>query len=741
MKQLHKRTRGWTRLTALLLTLVLLLAGCGATPPDDGGSPSEAGTPSEISEISETRPPDGSTGNTAPLQDELDVPDEPDETPVSQEEQELLARMGLLEGEMIEISTEEAGSINRTVAGMETAYVAGSNGEDPLVKSRDWDIYSSSLGHESMPKREAEFCRRLDKMCLQYLSTSGLDGVKYVLNNGKDVRYATKSVQFSDLGLSKNQAWDVYHWFRYNHPQYYFLTIRSLSDGSSLYPCMFEIMADAEDRAEITNELFDKLENWVQRAEESSATTYGRELFVNNLLCVENEYQEQYEKFPKSGMRYDQSLYSSVLLGKTVCAGYTMAFTAMMNALGIDTTVGLNVSHAWNVVRFDDGNYYAVDVCWNDRDLGNMPYKNDYLNIGEKIMEATNSRKESHTYQKEYAAWIPAIAKESYVPTADDARIQLAAPQNFRATEVGPSRIRFEWDTAAGVSEYEIAMFKDAGQPEILDSRCTLTSITYKTYMIKLMPDTSYEFGVRSMDRQSEESTLYSDWVYLTVTMAADGSMAEDDSAASQLAAPLNFRATASGEDKVMLEWDLVPGATVYEKCVYTDATYTQILGNYLDVSVADKGTTSYLTGVTAGSTYYLGVRAGKEVNGETVYSVWTNITYTHTPDGGDTSGGVDTLAAPTNVKVTPSETEGDCTITWDPVPGAETYDVCLYMDDTYSTPITLFTVSADQGTSFDWTSMKEGSTHYFGVRAVKKVNGETVYSDWTNVSYEVPTA
>ncbi len=70
------------------------------------------------------------------------------------------------------------------------------------------------------------------------------------------------------------------------------------------------------------------------------------------------------------------------MMGSTVCAGY-----AMMNAMDIDTTVGLSSNHAWNVVCLDDGNFYAVDVCWNDTD--DPAYKHDYMNIGEKIMQAS----------------------------------------------------------------------------------------------------------------------------------------------------------------------------------------------------------------------------------------------------------------------------------------------------------------------------------------------------------------
>ena len=65
---------------------------------------------------------------------------------------------------------------------------------------------------------------------------------------------------------------------------------------------MFEIMSDGEDRAEITNELFDKLEGWIQDAENEASTTYQKELYVNNLLCVENEYEWQYEKPPEGGL-------------------------------------------------------------------------------------------------------------------------------------------------------------------------------------------------------------------------------------------------------------------------------------------------------------------------------------------------------------------------------------------------------------------------------------------------------
>ena len=41
-----------------------------------------------------------------------------------------------------------------------------------------------------------------------------------------------------------------------------------------------------------------------------------------------------------------------------------------------------------------------------------------------------------------------------------------------------------------------------------------------------------------------------------------------------------------------------------------------------------------------------------------------------------------------------------------------------------------------DKGTNITWGSLTDGSTYYFGVRAIKEENGSTTYSDWSYVTY-----
>ena len=70
-----------------------------------------------------------------------------------------------------------------------------------------------------------------------------------------------------------------------------------------------------------------------------------------------------------SGSLYNQSAYSAIVNGKTVCAGYAHAFQYCMQKLGIPAAyiVGYakGEAHAWNILCLD-GEYYGMDVTWDD---------------------------------------------------------------------------------------------------------------------------------------------------------------------------------------------------------------------------------------------------------------------------------------------------------------------------------------------------------------------------------------
>jgi len=88
--------------------------------------------------------------------------------------------------------------------------------------------------------------------------------------------------------------------------------------------------------------------------------TYQRERYVHDVLLMLVSYDEN--------AAMNQSAYSALVNGKSVCAGYARAFQYLMQQLNIPCyycTGYTGEDHAWNIVNID-GMYYNVDVTWAD---------------------------------------------------------------------------------------------------------------------------------------------------------------------------------------------------------------------------------------------------------------------------------------------------------------------------------------------------------------------------------------
>lgn len=98
--------------------------------------------------------------------------------------------------------------------------------------------------------------------------------------------------------------------------------------------------------------------------------TYDRERMLHDMLIQQIEYDK--------GAGMNQSAYSALVDGKSVCAGYARAYQYLLQRLGIPCyycTGYAGQDHAWNIVALDDG-YYNVDVTWDDTPGGEYDYFN-----------------------------------------------------------------------------------------------------------------------------------------------------------------------------------------------------------------------------------------------------------------------------------------------------------------------------------------------------------------------------
>lgn len=92
----------------------------------------------------------------------------------------------------------------------------------------------------------------------------------------------------------------------------------------------------------------------------------------------------------------NQSAYSALVNGRSVCAGYAKAYQYLLQQLGIPCYYCTGYSggnHAWNIVKLGDG-YYNVDVTWDDADT----IRYDYFNKTDAEFASTHVRQNLSVY-------------------------------------------------------------------------------------------------------------------------------------------------------------------------------------------------------------------------------------------------------------------------------------------------------------------------------------------------------
>ena len=136
-----------------------------------------------------------------------------------------------------------------------------------------------------------------------------------------------------------------------------------------------ELTASSKTFYNITNEILSQVQN---------LGTYEKESRLHDILIERVEYDKGADK--------NQSAYSALVDGKSVCAGYARAYQYLMQRAGIPCfycTGYAGQDHAWNIVGLDDG-YYNVDVTWDDTEGGQY----DYFNKTDEMYADTHVRRD-----------------------------------------------------------------------------------------------------------------------------------------------------------------------------------------------------------------------------------------------------------------------------------------------------------------------------------------------------------
>lgn len=197
------------------------------------------------------------------------------------------------------------------------------------------------------------------------------------------VGYFTIGAPLNEMQLS--EAVEAY---KNDHPEVFWLKSDfqyiDNYDSISLF-LSYSVQPDNSDpdRLKKAKEKFNKTVDKIVDGAPKNATDYELELYVNDYLvdnCVYDKEAAESEELEG----HENDAYGALVEKKAVCEGYSRAFQLLCNRLGVDcisiSGSGDGESHAWNNVRLD-GEWYEVDVTWNDTDGDTEFPIYDYFNL------------------------------------------------------------------------------------------------------------------------------------------------------------------------------------------------------------------------------------------------------------------------------------------------------------------------------------------------------------------------
>ena len=223
-----------------------------------------------------------------------------------------------------------------------------------------WSGYGSDYFYGKMSASQKSFYKQLKKICQEYLNTTTNCSMDYDSQYGSF--YYLEPVT---CNLSKTDAIRVLQVFAYSNPQYYFLDhayVSGYANGNNVYALTaYPQFANGSTRMNCTKKVNKTIKSWVKQIKKQSSIM-KKIIKAQALVCNKVNYATS---------TFDQSAYSVFCDNKSVCAGYSSAFTVICEAAGIDTLILTSnytgYEHEWNMVKIH-GNWYNMDVTWDDLD-------------------------------------------------------------------------------------------------------------------------------------------------------------------------------------------------------------------------------------------------------------------------------------------------------------------------------------------------------------------------------------
>lgn len=203
------------------------------------------------------------------------------------------------------------------------------------------------------------------------------------------------------VDVTENRLYTVFEAVVGDHPELFWVetgySCKRTRDGSIVEISLS--FYELSERLESAQREFENAAEVILQGARELATEAEKEKYVHDALVEQIRYS--------IAAPMNQSAYSALVNGETVCAGYARAFQYLMQQLGIPCYYCTGYSgedHAWNII-YVDGLFRNVDLTWDDGDT--VSY--EYYNCSDKAFASTHMRKGLSVY-------LPACPEEGAKP-------------------------------------------------------------------------------------------------------------------------------------------------------------------------------------------------------------------------------------------------------------------------------------------------------------------------------------
>ncbi len=182
----------------------------------------------------------------------------------------------------------------------------------------------------------------------------------------EDVCFA--QLNYTKYGLSTEEAVSVWKIYCCDNPLYYWLSNTLVYTVEDIMLNVYEDYADGKVRTQANKKIYSEASKLCDVVK-NETSAYLKVLAFHDAIIQSIDYA-----YDETGAAQTASWAHGILgvfEGKgAVCEGYAKAFRLLLNLCGVEniyvTGVSKTESHAWNLVKLDDGGWYWCDVTWDD---------------------------------------------------------------------------------------------------------------------------------------------------------------------------------------------------------------------------------------------------------------------------------------------------------------------------------------------------------------------------------------